>query len=284
MTSALTKIKSLYATLSPAQKQLADYILLQNGEEVPFLTVRELARATGVSVASISRFARALDFESFKEFKTQLGKDSLSAVKSIYREIGPGDTDSDIIEKVFAGNIRSLEDTLKILDRGDLMRAAGMLAKATRVVFFGMGSSGNVAHDAALRFSQLDIQAEAYADSYQMLNQALRMKKGQLAVGISTSGRSTATVEAIRLASEGGAATIGISNSLKSPLHKASAIFFCTAFPESRITVAALSPLVAQICLIDAMYLLVVRQKKTALESAERMNTHTERMLRMSAK
>jgi RpiR family transcriptional regulator, carbohydrate utilization regulator len=281
MPSPLTKIKSLYASFSPAQKQLADYVLLKHGEEVPFLTVRELARATGVSVASISRFARALEYESFKEFKTQLGRESLTAVKSMYRAIGPEDTDSDIIEKVFTGNIRSLEETLKILDRAELVRAAGMLAKATRLVFFGMGSSGNIGHDAALRFSQLDIQAEAYSDSYQMLNQALRMKKGQLAVGISTSGRSATTVEALQLAAQGKAATIGISNCLKSPLHKVSDIFFCTSFPESRVTVAALSPLVAQMCLVDAMYLLVVRQKKSALGSAERMNTHTEKMLRL---
>ncbi len=284
MPSALTKIKSLYASLSPAQKRLADYILLENGEDVPFLSVRELAHATGLSVASISRFARELGFDSLKQFKTQLGKDSLSAVKSMYRAIGPEDTEPEIIEKVFVGNIRSLEETLKMLDRGELARAAGLLASASRAVFFGIGSSGNVAHDAALRFSQLDIQAEAYSDSYQMLNQALRMKKGQVAVGVSTSGRSAMTVEAVRLASEREAATIGISNCLKSPLHKASDIFFCTSFPESRVTVAALSPLVAQHCLVDAIYLLVARQKKGALGSAERMNTHTERILRLPTK
>ncbi len=284
MSGALTKIKSLYASLSPAQKRLADYILAGNGEEVPFLSVRELARAAGVSVASVSRFVRALEFDNLKQFKTQLGRDSFSAVKSIYRAIGPEDTESDIIEKVFAGNIRSLEETLKMLDRADLARAAGIMARASRIVFFGLGTSGSVGRDAALRLSQLDIQAEAYADSYQMLNQALRMKKGEVAVGISTSGRSAMTVEAMRLASEGKAATIGISNCLRSPLHKASDLFFCTSFPESRVTVAALSPLVAQHCLVEAIYLLVARQKKGALASAERMNTHTERILRLPAK
>jgi DNA-binding MurR/RpiR family transcriptional regulator len=284
MPNALIKIKSLYASFSPAQKRLADYILEKNGEEVPFLSVRELARAVGVSVASISRFARVMGFESLKGFKAQLGKDSLSAVKSMYRVIGPEDTAADIIEKVFAGNIRSLEETLKILDRDDLVRAAAMVAKAARVVFFGIGSSGNIGHDAALRFSQLDIQAEAYSDSYQMLNQALRMKKGEVALGISTTGRSAMTVEALQLASKGGATTIGISNCMKSPLHKASHVFFCTSFPESRVTVAGLSPLVAQVCLIDAIYLLAARQKKAALGSAERMNAHTERALRLPAK
>ena len=95
------------------------------------------------------------------------------------------------------------------------------------------------------------------------------MKKDEVAVGISTSGHSAITVKALELAGQHGATAIGISNCLKSPLHRASNIFFCTSFPESRVTVAALSPLVAQICLIDAIYLLVARQKKDALASAD---------------
>ena len=111
----------------------------------------------GVSVASISRFARAVGCDSLKALKTQLGRESLSIVKSMYQAIGPEDTDADIIEKVFTGNIQSLEETLKSLDRGDLIRAAGMVAKAPKVIFFGIGSSGDIAQDAALRLSQLNM-------------------------------------------------------------------------------------------------------------------------------
>ena len=148
----------------------------------------------GVSVASISRFARAVGCDSLKGLKTQLGRESLATVKSMYQAIGPQDTDNDIIGKVFAGNIQSLEETLQTLDRRDLVRAAGMFAKAPQVVFFGIGSSGDIAQDAALRLSQLGVPAEAYCDSYRVLNQALRMRKGEVVVGISTSGRSAITV------------------------------------------------------------------------------------------
>ena len=136
MPNVRTKIKSLYASLSPAQKQLADYILLQNGDDVPFLSVRELAQAVGVSVASISRFARAVGCDSLKALKTQLGRESLSTVKSMYQAIGPEDTDVDIIEKVFTGNIQSLEETLKSLDRGDLIRAAALAVVLERALGF----------------------------------------------------------------------------------------------------------------------------------------------------
>ena len=87
MPSVLVKIKALGESLSPAQRSLAEYILA-NGEEVPFLSVHELAAAAGVSTASVSRFARAVGCESFKDFRTQLGRESLASVESMYARIG----------------------------------------------------------------------------------------------------------------------------------------------------------------------------------------------------
>ncbi|OHB85944.1 MAG: hypothetical protein A2V98_03760 [Planctomycetes bacterium RBG_16_64_12] len=283
MASALIKIKALYDSLSQAHRRLADYIL-RNGDDIPFLSVHELARVAGVSAASISRFARTIGYRSFKDFKTQLGKDSLSSFNGIYEAITPRDNDEEVIEKVFLGNIRSLEETLTIVNRGDLIRAAKILSKSQRTVFVGIGSSGNMAHDAALRFSQLDIQAEAYADSYQILVQALRVKNGEVVFGISHSGRSVTTVKALELASNSGATTVGMSNYLKSPLHERSDAFLCTSFPESRVKVAALSSRIAQMCLMDALYLLVARYKRISLRNAERLNAHAEKTLRFPAK
>jgi len=281
--SALIKIKALYDSLSQAHRRLADYIL-QNGDEVPFLSVHELAQVAGVSAASISRFARTIGYQSFKDFKTQLGKDSLSSFNGIYEAITPRDSDEEIIEKVFLGNIRSLEETLKILNRSDLIRAAKVLSRSQRMVFLGIGSSGNMARDAALRFSQLDIQAEAYVDSYQILVQAIRVRKNDVAFGISHSGRSVTTVKALELASSSGATTVGMSNYLKSPLHERSDVFLCTSFPESRVKVAALSSRIAQMCLVDALYLLVARYKKMSLRKVERLNTFAEKTLRLPTK
>ena len=59
MADILIRIRSLSGSFSAAQKQLAGYVIA-NSEDIPFLSVHELANAAGVSVASISRFARAV--------------------------------------------------------------------------------------------------------------------------------------------------------------------------------------------------------------------------------
>ncbi|MBU4211720.1 MAG: MurR/RpiR family transcriptional regulator [Verrucomicrobia bacterium] len=281
MSNTLAKINSCMPAFSKAEKLVADYVR-RHIEKAPFLSVYEVARTAGVSVASVSRMARKLGYPNFKEFKIGLARETPPPISTIYRAITPDDSGRTVTRKVFAGNIQSLQDTLKILDIETFVRAARAMSKAERIVFVGIGSSGYVALDAALRFMHLDIQAEACMDSYQMLVRAMQAGKKQVVVGISHSGRSTATVQALALARDNGATTIGISNYVKSPLRNVSRIFFCTAFRERSVKAAALSSAVAQMCLIDALYVLMARQGRVT-PKVERVNAMIEQHCRMPA-
>ncbi len=279
MPGVLVKIRSLYSSLPKAERNVADFIQ-QNPERAPHRSVHEFARAGGVSVASVSRFVRKLGFSDFKEFKLDLARETTGSVQSLFKEITPEDSDEEIARKVFLGDIKSLEDTLKMLSFADMSAAARAICTGRRLVFFGIGGSAYVSLDAALRFSYLDFQAEAYGDASQILLQALRVAAGDVVIGISHSGRSTITVEGLRIAREKGALTIGISNYPRSPLKEASSIFFCTSFPENKVKVAAISSKVAQQCILDALYLLVARHTER-LWDVERVNFLTERMIRL---
>ena len=279
MPGVLVRIRSLYGSLPKAERKVADYVQ-QNAERAPHLSVHEFARAGGVSVASVSRFVRKVGFSDFKEFKLELARETTGAFQNLFKEITTEDSDEEITRKVFLGDIKSLEDTLKMLSFADMSRAARAICGGARLVFLGIGGSSHVCHDAAMRFSYLDFQAESYADASQILLQALRVAAADVVIGISHSGRSSITVEGLRIAREMGALTIGISNYPRSPLKDASAIFFCTSFPENRVKVAAISSKVAQQCILDALYLLVARHKE-GLWDVERINSLTERMIRL---
>ncbi len=279
MAGVTLKIKSLYPSLPNVEKKLADYVL-QYTAEVPFKTVYDMASAVGASVASVSRFVRKVGYSSFKDFKVELARDTPSVVREIFGAIAPDDGEEEIVKKVFRGNIQSIEDTLKLLDLDNFIEASRRLSRVERILFFGIGGSGHVARDAALRFSLIDIQAEAYTDPVHILIAAKRLKKGEAGVGISHSGRTVMPVDALRLAQENGALTIGISNYMKSSLSRYSDYFFCTSFFESNVKVAALSSLLAQLCIIDALYLLLAYHKKDMWD-IEDLNRITEELLRM---
>ena len=282
MAGILVKISSLYGSLPDAERSVADYVL-KHADTVPYQSVNELSEAAMVSVASVSRLARKVGCANFKDFKIEIAQDTSTPISNLQQGITSKDSDEEIVHKVFQGNIKSLEDTLKILDISDLSLAAKTMGSANRVVFFGVGGSGNVVQDAAMRFSFIDIQSEAYTESYQMLVQASRLKKNDVAVGISHSGRANITLECLKLAQMQNACTIGVSNYPRSPLSKHSQIFLCTSFPENRVKVASISSYVAQTCLIDVLYLLVARHKRS-LWNTEKLDTLTERFLRIPEK
>jgi len=273
------KIRSLLPDLPRAEKKVAEYVL-KSPRDVLFLSVYDVAESSKVSVASVSRFVRTIGYSSFKEFKLELAQDTSSVAPDIFGAIVPSDREREIVNKVFRGNIQSLEDTLKIIDMDDLIEVAKKLSEAKRIVFFGIGGSGNVARDAALRFSIIDVQSEVYTDPLCIIIASKRLRRGDAAVGISHTGRSAITVNALQIARKNGALTVGVSNYSRSPLSECSDRFLCTSFFESKVKVAALSSRLAQLCVFDALYLLVAFNRRE-LWNIEELNSITERLLRI---
>jgi RpiR family carbohydrate utilization transcriptional regulator len=273
------KIRSIYPNLPKAEQKVAEYVL-GAPRDVLLHSVYEVADAARVSVASVSRFVRTVGYGSFKEFKVELAQDRSSVAPDIYGAITSEDGELDIVNKVFRGNIQSLEDTLKMLDMDVFKEVARVFSQTRRILFLGIGGSGNVARDAALRFSLIDVQSEVYTDPLYIIVAAKRLRSGEVAVGISHSGRSAITVNALKIAREGGAHTVGVSNYLRSPLSDCADHFICTSFFESKVKVAALSSRLAQLCVFDALYLLVAYHRRKIWD-IEALNSITERLLRI---
>ena len=280
MAGLLVKIGALRGNLPEAERQVADYIS-NKPEKAGFQSISDIAESTNISVASVSRLSKKLGYSNYKELRMDLGKEILpdENLGGMFESIKVSDNEEQITEKVFSGNIKSLEDTFKMLNPKSLKKAAEKISSARRLVFFGIGSSGHICKDAALRFALLDIQAESYSDSQEIIIQSLRLTKDDVAIGLSHSGRSQITVEALKMAKDSGAMTIGISNYLKSPLDSYADMFFCTSFAENRVKVAALSSRIAQMCLLDALYLLTARSRKV-FKNVELMNRYSEGLLR----
>ena len=131
-----------------------------------------------------------------------------------------------------------------------------------------------------MKFSHLDIQAEAYSDSLRILVQAKRLKKSDTAIGITHSGRTSIIIDSLNIAKSNGATTIGISNYMNSPISKICNYFFYTLFKEDIVRVAALSSNIAQLCLIDVIYLIVAKHKAN-LWNIDDLNKFIEDSLRI---
>lgn len=124
--------------LSPAQRRIARY-LLDHPEDAPFLSTVDLAERVGVSQASVTRFAFALGFEGFPEFR--------AALRAIAQDRPVTSEESNDLQLLVDSEIRNLR-TLRaaLADPGPLREAAAVLAASRPLPVVGLRVSAPLAH------------------------------------------------------------------------------------------------------------------------------------------
>jgi len=268
--SVLITLKSFYDRLPKAERHVADYFL-KYSDRVPYESVSQIAKNVNVSVPSVTRLTKKLGFKNFKDFKVELAVSGAqtSSFSEVFSQIEKTDSDSEVAEKIFLGNIKSLEDTLKILDKKQISDFAKHCASTSRIVFIGQGSSGILGNEAALRFAHIDVQAESYNDGIGILLQTARLKKKQVCIGITHGGRTAIVKEGLRIAKERGAVTALVTNYMNTPLKDFCDYLFYTSFVENSVRSAAISSIIAQTAIIDTIYLLTAKKKRSMWDFSE---------------
>jgi DNA-binding MurR/RpiR family transcriptional regulator len=156
-----------------------------------------------------------------------------------------------------------------------LETAAQSIARAKRVVLFSIGQSYPVAYSLGIRLTIIGLSVFLDADSHTQLIAAVGMKRGEVGIGISLSGSTSETVEALRQSQARGAKTICITNSLDSPLGRAADIRLFAAPSEVKYFQASLASRVTQMALADALLLMVARLRgRQALSQLARVEEH----------
>ena len=263
-------IKNKYGALSRASKTIADFILAHHDEAI-YLNIRQIAAHCQVSEATVTNFVKAIGLRSFQEFKICMARGAQEEPEEnvIYGQILLNDPTDLLCKKVFHSNIDSLNNTLHILDPGLVEDTAQRIIKARRVDFYG--ASAIVARLVVNRLQRIGIRAMVFDDPHMQISSAALLEEGDIAIGISNSGRSREVVAALALARESGAYTIAITRADGSPVASAADRTLLTATNDFEFVEDASSPL-AVIALLDALYVCVAaKTKKRTLKNLTRI-------------
>lgn len=269
----LVRIRSLYDGMRPSERRVADFILA-NPEQAVLLSTAALAAQARTSESTVVKFAQRLGYRGYRELKIALAVDSGAAdphAAPIYGDIEFGDSLDEVRRKLLAAHQRALQETMEMLDTDTWRRAAEAIAQARRLHFYGVGASGFVALDAQHKFARIGIEAWAYTDPHLQSAFAALLGPGDVAVGISHSGGTLDTIHALRTASRGGATTICITRRMDSPLARVADIRIFSGGSENALRIGAIGSRVAQMAVIDALFIAVaMRRGKAVLEYLRR--------------
>ena len=160
--SVLGVICSFYDSFFEAEKKIADYIMEHKAQAVD-MTVGELARASGTSDATVSRFCRRCGFKGFQSLKLALAREVLREEQDSRKVTNDIDREnlSQSLNNILANKVAELTETVRMMDIHSLEEILKKLEKARMVQLAAVGNTIPVALDGAFKFNQLGIPAVA---------------------------------------------------------------------------------------------------------------------------
>lgn len=262
-------IRENYSSLRKSEKKAADYLLSYQGDGRE-LTLELFADGAGVSQPTVLRFIRALGYQGFKDFRYELVREEDRTEKGYFlygSSISKDDKIAELPAKLIGTAVGQLKDTLKNLSADNLEKAVRAIAGARNIAVFYVENSSCTASDLVTKLTYLGFSCCSYSDYYLQNVSAGNLTKEDVAIGISYSGCSISTVDAMRIAKKAGARTIAITNFENTLLEKYADIVLITS-GQHFIYGDAIFSRVSQLAVVDMIYtgiLLSDYEKYTAI-------------------
>ncbi len=255
----LLNIKAVYDIIQSAEKKAVDFILSNPGE-IANSTISDIASKSECSEATIVRVAKRLGYEGFPELKADFANITKENYLE-YEEINEADDVITVVKKVFDSSIAAINDTLGIMNGQDFEKALDIILNANKIMFCGVGDASLVAEEAYQRFARTGQACYASADCDVQLILSSQLKKNDVLIAISYSGRSQSVIKTVKMAKKSGAKVIAITNFPISPLSKKSDIIIQTAVFSKYITGEIISKRITELLLIEALYINFILKK-----------------------
>lgn len=268
------KIRSLLPGLARAEQRVAK-VVLENPGTVAHRSITEVAEQAGTSETTVTRFCKAIGVGGYPELRIALAADTARsqarANHDMGGDIGPGDDLKQVVGKVAFADARAVEETAEQLDIESLDKVVQAVAGARRVDVYGFGASAFVAFDLQQKLHRIGLTCFAWNDTHIALTSAAVLTGADVAVGISHTGSTAETVEALRVAKETGATTVALTNFPRSPITEVADHVLTTAARETTFRSGAMASRIAQLTVIDCLFIGVAQHHvdtaKTALEA-----------------
>lgn len=270
--SMAQRIARVLPTLTRSHRQMADWVLA-HPLQAATMPIDELAATVGVSVATANRFARALEFEGYAQFRAALVlgfETTLAPVEKLRSKLERSASVADVFASALADIQRNIEVTRQSLDRHSCEQAVEAILKAERIYIIGFGSSSWLG-------GLLQRSLDPYRDNVQLLatvesasfaaKMLSRARPSDLVIAIAFPRYLADTVQLAQRAREAGVPVLVLTDRVTSPLAPIGSVALYAQtdshyFANSEATVLAL---------IEALASAVAHRVKGSVKAAARL-------------
>jgi DNA-binding MurR/RpiR family transcriptional regulator len=260
------------------QRHLCNFIL-DNYQQVAFMNVEELARASGVSPATVVRTTSHLGYESFHEFLDALKSVILPTKISLWWQVEESwkgklkaeKSDRSILAETTLRNVESLQNSLTPLLLENFQRASEVLKNARKISILAFRSTQGIALYAYTLFCQFlpHVSLPGHSGSDDMYSHLADLSKEDVLLTLSVGGPHYAarTIEGAEFAHSREVPVILITTDIACPAAKfASVVLPVEPASGHYSTVSAMNVLDALIVVLGRHYRKTATTKLRTLE------------------
>lgn len=268
----ISRITERSSTLRLAEQKVAEAILGDLAAAAS-ASIGELAEKAGVSVASVTRFAKAMGCRDVREFKFLLaqavavGQRFFDGARTV-----PSDQPPELADVVYRDIHAVLELNRAMLNPEMLMQAAYLLLRARMIYCFGMGGGSTMMSDEArYRLVRLGRPVATYHDAVLQKMVAATLDKEDVLLVFSTTGSVPELLASCEVAREYGVKLIAIT-ALGSPLAKMADVLLPIKTLETDLIFKPSSSRYAMMATLDMLVLeLALLHKESSQERLRRL-------------
>ncbi len=167
--------------------------MVDNYKILANLSIRELAKKTFASPASIFRLCQKLGFRGYSEFKIQfmieMSRTSCEKLP-MKRPITDKDSPEDVLRKMTALHIEAIAETRHEINLEQLIRIADMIADANIIDIYAYDQNHFLAQAACHNLTQIQCNAITHQTMNNQFAQALKSDSSHVAIIISRTGEN----------------------------------------------------------------------------------------------
>lgn len=268
--SVISKMKEMQSELTAKEKKISKYIL-QHLDKIVYMNTYQIADKCKVSQASVVRFAKKLGYSGFPEFKISFGRDMgrrdvEEKINFIYEDIQETDELDDLIKKIAYANSNIIQDTYSILDTNTVKEAVEIIKNARKIFILGAGYSGIVAKDFHYKLGELGMNSICEADYHIQLASISTLNENDVVFVISQGGKTVDIYNLVKEARKRKAKIISVTQMSSNPIRDLADIKISTIMEKNNFRSTALSSRIAQLTIIDIIYVALITENKELAE------------------
>jgi RpiR family carbohydrate utilization transcriptional regulator len=246
------KISSVYEYLGKAEQQVATFIK-NYPEEILKLPINVLAEKVGVSVSTVIRLCRKMQFEGYTDFKLNLAKDLARNYKKIYLKVDSTNNLGSFIEEVRLFSIQAINNTFKILSQSEIEKACLALFQANSILVIGTGGTAAIAKLFNHKFLVLGLNSQ-WSDDFTTVPLLInKMESNDVLLALSNSGSTRVVHDAAVMAKKQGCTVIALTSYFQSPIAKISNYVLTTAEQEKPLGIESGTIRLTQVSVMEVL-------------------------------